>query len=196
MRALPQWSKAERWRRIAGLRRARGDVAGAVEALQRGTRMDYAPAVRDLAKLHQEAGEAPQALEAWHRLVALDPGDAAAWVQIARLSPAERDEALGQALGADPCRVDALLLRAGEIPGCAAVPWGLRAVDAAPLAPEALKVLGAAYHACAVDLRDRGDPAGVAAQVEGLRQVERTWWVLGDEGAAREVAAERRALEP
>jgi len=196
IRALPQWPEAERWRRIAGLRRARGDVAGALDALQRGAGMDYAPAVRDLAELRQEVGEAPQALEAWHRLVALDPGDAAAWVQVARLSPAERAGALEQALGADPCRVDALLLRAGEIPGCAAVAWGQRAVDAEPLAPEVLRVLGAAYHACAVDLRDQGDLAGVAAQVEGLRQVERTWWVLGDEGAAREVAAERRALEP
>jgi tetratricopeptide (TPR) repeat protein len=196
MGTLPGWPEAERWRRVASLRRDRGDLAGAEEALLRGVEVGHAPSVRDLARLHHQAGDGERALEAWHRLVALDPGDATAWVAIAELSPPERAAALQQALEADPCQVDALLLGLEEISGCPAVPDAERAADAAPLVPQVLRVLGAAYHACGVDLRHQGDLAGVASQAEGLRQVERTWWVLGEEGAAREVAAKRRELEP
>jgi len=196
MGTLPGWPEAERWRRVASLRRERGDLSGAEEALSRGADVDHAPSVRDLARLHQLTGDVERALEAWHRLVAIDPGDAAAWVAIAELSPPERGAALQRALEADPCQVDALLLGIEEISGCAAVPEAERAADAAPLAPRVLRALGAAYHACGVDLRHQGDLAGLAAQAEGLRQVERTWWVLGEEGAAREVATKRRELEP
>jgi len=157
--------------------------------------LGHAPSVRDLARVHQQVGDLERALGAWHHLVAIDPGDASAWVAIAQLSSTERTEALQRALEADSCQVDALLLRAGEISGCVAVPWAERAVDAAPLVPEVLEALGAAYHACGVDLRHRGDLAGMASQVEGLRQVERTWWVLGEEGTAQQVAAKRRALQ-
>jgi hypothetical protein len=129
------WTEAERWRRVAHLRLARGDGDSGLAALRTAVRLGSAVGARDLARWLDRHGAAQDAVEAWQAVAVGDPAEVEAWVAIARLSSEQRTRALDTALDLDPCRVEALLEAARGLPDADAAPYQIRARDAAPLSP-------------------------------------------------------------
>ncbi len=180
---------AERWRQVGLLRSGRGDVAGALAALERAG--DDPRALGDQARLLAAAGDRAGAAAAWTRLAARDPSDAATWRGLAGVVD-DPLPWLKRAVQADPCEVDARLSWADAIPVCARPALLEAARDASPRDARVLDALAAAYHGCGVSRQDAGGDAADA--LEGLRDVEWTYRILGETQAAERVRALHDAL--
>ncbi|MBT3222319.1 MAG: hypothetical protein HN348_24870, partial [Proteobacteria bacterium] len=85
-------------------------------------------------------------------------------VEIYGLSGAANRDALEQALGADPCHVDALLAQYRTLSACELEPL-VRAWDSAPLSLSVLDELGTQYITCG-HFADAVEVLEVAAQVD------------------------------
>jgi len=181
---------AERWRQVGHLREAAGDDTGALEAYAASG--DDPRALAERARLLERTGNRGGAEAVWKRLVTVDPSDSAAWVGLARVS-GDPGPALHRALQADPCDVPARLALAATEPPCAATAPLERAREAAPRDPRVLDALASAYHACGVARQTSGQE--VQGALEGLRDVEWTWQVVGDDAAVARVHALLAGLE-
>jgi tetratricopeptide (TPR) repeat protein len=188
VRAVLAWDEPERLRRRALLRRGSERVDGLGRAFAAGS----ARALWDLVRVHDAAGRSGDAVAALEVLVERDPGDAQAWVELARRAPEQRREALERALQADPCSHTALR-ELGSLTGDTALLR--RAWEASPADPDVLDAYGLALHGAGrieegLELLSRA--AAGAPTVERLSRLEVLWRAAGREGSARD-AAHRRA---